>query len=58
MSSKIGKGIKPAHTANTKFGHGDYYGTGITAKIGKMRSGLGMQEVTPSKMKKPPKSLA
>jgi hypothetical protein len=58
MTSKIGKGIKPAHTANTKYGRGDYYGSGTPAKIGKMRSGLGMQEVTPSKMKKPPKSLA
>ncbi len=47
-----------AHTANTPYGMGDYYGTGIKAKLGKMRDGMGMQQVTPKKMKTPPKSLA
>lgn len=37
---------------------GDYYGTGIRAKLGKMRDGMGMQDITPAKMKNPPKSLA
>lgn len=61
---------KQAHTASTKkpsgdwhvnnssMGMGDYYGTGIRAKIGRMREGMGMQEITPKKMKTPPKSLA
>ena len=46
------------HVSNTSMGMGDYYGTGIRAKIGKMREGMGMQEITPKKMKTPPKSLA
>ena len=46
------------HVSNTSMGMGDYYGTGVRAKIGKMREGMGMQEITPKKMKTPPKSLA
>ncbi len=64
------KSSNPAHTSNTKkasgdwhvsntsMGMGDYYGTGIRAKIGRMREGMGMQEITSKKMKTPPKSLA
>jgi len=48
-----------AHTANTPYGMGDHYGTGIRAKIGRMRGGsAGMMEVTPKELKTPPKSLA
>jgi len=47
-----------AHTANTAYGMGDSYGTGIKAKVGKMRSGVGMNPVSPSKLKTPPKGLA
>lgn len=46
------------HVSNTSMGMGDYYGTGIRAKIGRIREGMGMQEITPKKMKTPPKSLA
>jgi len=49
---------KQAHTAQTPYGLGDYYGTGITAKIGRQTEGVGFQEVSPKKLKKPPKSLA
>lgn len=50
---------KEAHSANAKYGMGDYYGTGIKAKVGRMRDdSMGMNAVTPSKLKKPPKSLA
>jgi hypothetical protein len=49
---------KQAHTDNVKMGMGDYYGTGITAKIGRMRDGMGFQEISPKKLKTPPKSLA
>jgi len=53
------KPLKNAHTPNTKFGLGDYYGTGIRAKFGRMRDdSMGMMNVTPKKLKKPPKSLA
>lgn len=54
---RIGKN-KQAHTANTKYGMGDNYGTGIRAKLGKMREGMGMQEISNRKMSTPPKSLA
>ena len=47
-----------AHTQNTKYGMGDNYGTGVRAKIGKMREGMGMREINPKKLKKPPKTLA
>lgn len=48
-----------AHTANTKYGMGDYYGSGIRAKLGKMRdSTVGMVSISKKGMKKPPKSLA
>jgi hypothetical protein len=52
------KGLKNAHTSNSKMGMGDYHGTGIRAPLGKMRDGMGMKDIKPSKLKKPPKSLA
>jgi hypothetical protein len=47
-----------AHTANTAYGMGTSYGTGIRAKIGKMRRGVGMVEVSDRQLGKPPRSLA
>ncbi len=47
-----------AHTQNTKYGMGDHYGTGIRAKLGKMRDGMGMIQNTPKQLKTPPKALA
>jgi len=52
------KANKEAHVANTKYGMGDYYGSGIRNPIGKMREGMGTKEVTPKKLKTPPKALA
>ena len=50
---------KEAHTDNTKYGMGDYYGTGFKNPIGRMRSpGVGYRPVNPEQMAKPPKSLA
>lgn len=46
-----------AHTANTKFGMGDNYGTGIKAKIGEMREGMGMVRLSQKKLGTPPKSV-
>ena len=47
-----------AHVANTKYGMGDNYGTGIRAKLGRMREGMGMVTMSNQKLGKPPKSLA
>lgn len=53
------KGNKVAHTPNTKKGSGDFYGTGVRQPFGKMRSdSMGMIQLTPKKLKTPPKSLA
>lgn len=47
-----------AHTPKSQKGLGDFYGTGIVAKLGKMRDdSMGMQALTPKQMKKPPRSL-
>lgn len=54
---KVGKN-RFAHTANTKYGMGDNYGTGIRAKLGRMREGLGMADLKPKKIKTPPRGLA
>lgn len=55
------KSKKPqtAHTANTKYGMGDYYGTGVKAKLGTMRDdSVGMAKLSKKKLGTPPKSLA
>lgn len=49
---------KEAHSANMKKGMGDYYGTGVKAKIGRVRESFILNPVSKSKMKKPPRSLA
>lgn len=49
----------PVHTPRSQKGIGDYYGTGIVAKLGRMRDeSVGMQALTSNQMKKPPRSLA
>lgn len=52
------KKAKQAHTMNTKYGMGDNYGTGIRQKLGRVRDGMGMQVLSPKKLKKPPRTLA
>ncbi len=53
------KALKNAHTPNAKYGMGDYYGSGIKSKIGRVREdSVGMNPIKKSKLKKPPKSLA
>lgn len=49
---------KLAHTADTKYGMGDNYGTGVKAKLGTMREGLGMVKMSPKKIGTPPRGLA
>jgi len=53
---KKSKAPKTAHTSNSQKGMGDYYGTGIRNPVGKLRDVSG--EKSPSKLRKPPKSLA
>lgn len=48
-----------AHVCNTKYGMGDYYGTGIKQPIGRVRADFTTgNPSTSKKMGKPPKSLA
>lgn len=51
---------KQAHTPMTQRGVGDYYGTGIKQKVGKMRDSymVDSMPMSPKKMKTSPKSLA
>ncbi len=57
QSGKVGPN-KQSHTANTKYGMGDNYGTGVKAKLGRMRDdSMGMNAVTPKKLKTPPRSV-
>ncbi len=58
MKAKPSKRIKEAHTAPTKYGMGDYYGTGIKQKMGKVRDTYLDNKISSKKMGKPPKSLA
>ena len=46
-----------AHTQNTLYGMGDNYGTGIKAKLGTMRDGMGMVKLSKKKIGTPPKSV-
>ena len=54
------KAKKEAHVSNTKFGMGDFYGSGIRNKIGRVRSSFtpGANPVGKKGLKIPPKSLA
>ncbi len=57
-SPKPLKHHKEAHTANTKYGSGDYYGTGIKQKVGRMCEDSINGTISTKKLGKPPKSLA
>ena len=53
------KAPKTAHTSNSKIGMGDFYGSGVRNKMGRMRSeSVSMVPVSKKKLGKPPKSLA
>jgi hypothetical protein len=49
---------KEWHASSDKIGMGDFYGTGVKNPIGRVRSSYISTPVSPSKLKKPPKSLA
>lgn len=47
-----------AHTANTKYGMGDNYGTGIKAKLGRVRDDTpGMAKLSKKQLGTPPRSV-
>lgn len=46
------------HTAKTKYGSGDFYGTGVRQKVGKSRMSYVNPPLSKSALKKPPKTLA
>ena len=54
MKSPV-KGIKQNHVANTKYGMGDYYGTGVKNPMGKIEA---MGKVKTPKLNKKPRSFA
>jgi hypothetical protein len=58
MKTSTNKKKITAHTSTSQRGLGNFYGTGIVAKIGKMRSGMGFQQLPPTKLRKPPRSVA
>ena len=57
MMKKVNRGLKTAHTSNSKIGMGDCYGSGIRNPVGRIRDGMGMP-LSRKKVKTPPKSLA
>ncbi len=56
--ASVVKGLKNAHTSNAKKGMGDYYGTGVKQKFGRMVEGVGVNPLNKKKLKKPPKAVA
>lgn len=53
------KPLKENHVAPTKYGMGDNYGTGVKAKLGRMRDdSMGMGSLNQKKLKTPPRGLA
>lgn len=58
-ASSAKKGQGDWHVSHTSMGMGDYYGSGIRAKIGKVVDSYGgSKPITPNSLKKAPKSLA
>lgn len=50
---------KETHTINSKYGTGDYYGSGIKQPIGRIReSQIEFRSAIPKNLKKAPKALA
>jgi hypothetical protein len=46
------------HTPKSSKGLGDYYGTGVVAKLGRVRDNAVINEQYSKNLKKPPNSLA
>ena len=52
------KANKENHVSNSKIGMGDHYGSGIRNPVGEVRDVMGITNVKPKRLGKPPKSLA
>jgi hypothetical protein len=52
------KRFSESHTPPSPKGMGDYYGTGIKQKVGRIRDDQIMDIIQPKKLKKPPRALA
>lgn len=55
--SAVKKPSGDSHVSHTSMGMGDYYGTAIKAKLGKVREGMGLNPISKTKIGKPPKSV-
>lgn len=55
---KKSKVNKEAHTSNTKYGMGDYYGEAKRNPMGRIRDSLIVSKMSSKKTGKPPKTLA
>lgn len=54
----MSKAPRQAHTSNAKKGMGDYYGTGLRAKIGEVREDtVGYKKISKKGLKTPPKTV-
>ena len=58
MANKKIKTNKENHVSNSKVGMGDHYGSGIKNPVGTIRDVMGVTNVKPKNLSKPPKSLA
>ncbi len=58
MNLARGPKRKEWHTANTKYGMGDHYGTGIKQPVAKPVRSYLTDSIPERKLSKPPKSLA
>ena len=58
MLKKAKSKANNAHTANTQYGMGDYYGSGIRNPVGRIRENMMETPMSSKKIGKPPKSLA
>lgn len=58
MAMKKIKANKENHVSNTKMGMGDHYGSGVKNPVGTIRDVMGISNVKPKRLGKPPKSLA
>ena len=55
--ASVVKGLKNAHTSNATKGMGDFYGSGVKNKMGRILDGTGVNPLSKAKLKKPPRSL-
>lgn len=52
------KGLKNAHTSNSKIGSGTFFGSGVKNPLGKPLEVMGQKVMSKKSLKTPPKKLA